>query len=72
MTRKLTRKDKQELYSRTSKYFEDISKLIFAGAVLSSIMKEDISVWWLIGCGSLSAAIMLFLSYRAYLKSRIS
>ena len=72
MAKNLTRKDKQELYARMSKYFEDLSKLIFAGAVLSSILKEDISVWWLVGCGTVAASIMLFLAYRAYLKSRIS
>ena len=72
MSKRLTRKDKQDLYARMSKYFEDISKLIFAGAILSSIMKEDLSVWWLIGCGILAVSIMLMLSYRAYVKSRIS
>ena len=72
MTRKLTRKDRQELYSRASKYFEDVSKLIFAGAVLSSIMKEDISMWWIVGCGTLASLVMLMIAYRTYLKSRIS
>ena len=72
MTKKMTRKDKQELYARASKYFEDISKLIFAGAVLSSIMKEDIGLWWLVGCGTGASIVMLLLAYRAYIKSRIS
>ena len=72
MTRKLTRKDCQELYSIASKYFEDVSKLIFAGAVLSSIMKEDISMWWIVGCGTLASLVMLMIAYRTYLKSRIS
>ena len=39
MAKKLTRKDRQELYGRMSKYFEDVSKLILAGVVLSSIKK---------------------------------
>ena len=72
MTKRLTRKDRQELYARISKYFEDISKLIFAGVVLSSVMKEDISVWWLAGSGSIAAVAMGYMSYKAFVKSRIS
>jgi hypothetical protein len=37
MAKVLTRKDRKEMYERISKYLEDISKLIFAGAVLSTI-----------------------------------
>ena len=70
MARQLTRKDKQELYDRMSKYMEDISKLIFAGAVLSSIMKEDISMWWLIGCGTFVSLLALYGAYLAYRQSR--
>ena len=70
MAKKLTKKDRQELYERMSKYLEDVSKLIFAGAVLSSIMKEDISMWWLIGCGTFVSLLALYGAYSAYIKSR--
>ena len=70
MAKKLARKDKQELYVRISKYLEDISKLIFAGAVLSSIMKESISMWWIIGCGTCVSLLALYGAYKAYVKSR--
>ena len=65
MAKKLTKKDRQELYERMSKYLEDVSKLIFAGAVLSSIMKEDISMWWLIGCGTFVSLLALYGAYSA-------
>ena len=68
---KLTRKNKQDLYDRVSKYLEDISKLIFAGVVLSSIMKEDVGTWWLVGLGFLVDAVILYGSYKAYIKSKI-
>ncbi|MBR1541852.1 MAG: hypothetical protein IJ628_04490 [Bacteroidaceae bacterium] len=68
---KLTRKNKQDLYDRVSKYLEDISKLIFAGVVLSSIMKEDAGTWWLVGLGFLVGAVILYGSYKAYIKSKI-
>ena len=71
MTNKLKKKDKQELYGRLSKYLEDVSKLILAGVVLSSIMKEDISVWWLVGSGVIVGLIFLFASYKAYVKSKV-
>ena len=70
MAKRLTKKDRKQLYERTSKYLEDISKLIFAGAVLSSIMKEDISMWWLIGCGTSVSLLALYGAYKAYLMSR--
>ena len=68
---KLTRKNKQDLYDRVSKYLEDISMLIFAGVVLSSIMKEDVGTWWLVGLGFLVGAVILYGSYKAYIKSKI-
>lgn len=68
---KLTRKNKQDLYDWVSKYLEDISKLIFAGVVLSSIMKEDVGTWWLVGLGFLVGAVILYGSYKAYIKSKI-
>ena len=71
MAKKLTRKDRQELYGRMSKYFEDVSKLILAGVVLSSIMKEDLDMWWLVCSGMLVGLIFLVAAYKAYIKSKI-
>lgn len=71
MAKKLTKKDRQELYGRLSKYLEDVSKLILAGVVLSSIMKEDISVWWLVGSGVFVGIIFLLAAYKAYVKSKV-
>ena len=70
MAKVLTRKDRKEMYERISKYLEDISTLIFAGAVLSSIMKEDIDMWWLIGCGTFVSLLALYGAYKAYVISR--
>lgn len=69
--KKLTKKERQELYGRISKYLEDVSKLILAGVVLSSIMKEDISTWWLVGSGLLVGIVFLYAAYKAYIKSKV-
>lgn len=69
--KKLTKKERQELYGRISKYLEDVSKLILAGVVLSSIMKEDISTWWLVGSGLLVGLVFLYAAYKAYIKSKV-
>ena len=58
---KLKKEDKLELYKEESKFFVDVAKLVFAGTILSGIMKEDInfcgykwqlscSVWIASGC----------------------
>ena len=70
MAKELSRKDKKELFDRMSKYMEDVSKLVLAGVVLSSIMKEDVGMWWLIGSGTLVGGIILYGAYKAYVKSR--
>ena len=67
---RLTRKDRQELFERLSKYLEDVSKLVLAGVVLTAIMKEDVGLWWLIGCGTMAGGIMLYASYKAFVKSK--
>ncbi len=57
---KLKKEDKLELYKEESKFFVDVAKLVFAGTILSGIMKEDINFWWLIS-GSLVAVFGLLL-----------
>ena len=66
----MTKKDRYELYTRISKYFEDISKLVFAGVVLTSIMKEEINFWWLLGSGGLVVIVTAYIAYKTYAKSR--
>ncbi|MDR3286419.1 MAG: hypothetical protein LBT27_03140 [Prevotellaceae bacterium] len=40
------------------KYCIDLSKLVFGGAVLSSIMKEDVSLLWIILLGGSVVSIL--------------
>ena len=70
MVKKLTRKDRQELYSRVSKYFEDLSKLVIVGIVIAAIMKEPIGLWWLIGCGGITAVFFIYLAWQAFIRSK--
>ena len=67
---KLSRKDRQELYGRMSKYFEDISKLVVAGVVIAAIMKEPIGIWWLLGCGGTTAVFFLYLAWQYFIRSK--
>ena len=66
---KLKKKEKRELFKRVSKYLEDVSKLVIAGVVLSSITEEDIDTRVLIGLGLLGGIILVFGSYRAFILS---
>ena len=49
---------------------EDVSKLVLAGVVIAAIMKQDINVWWLVGCGTMVALITLYGAYKAYVISK--
>ena len=69
-TMKLTRKNKQELLDRISKYLADVSKLVIAGVVLTSIMKEDLNIWVLVGLGVTTSVTILYFSYYAFIKSK--
>jgi len=40
------------------KYCLDLSKLVFGGAILSAIMKENLPVFWIILVGGLTVAIL--------------
>jgi len=67
---KLKKKEKRELYGRVSKYLEELSKLVIAGVVLSSIMKEDFNMLWLLFSGTLFVSITMYGSYLAFIKSK--
>ena len=67
----LNKENKKQLFGRFSKYLEDLSKLVIAGIVLTSITKEDLGTWWLILFGSLAGLIFLYGAYWAYKKSKV-
>lgn len=70
MAKKLTKKDKQELFTRMSKYFEDLSKLVIVGVIIAAIMKEKIGLWWLLGCGGVTAALFIYLAWQSFMRSK--
>ena len=71
MARQLNRKDKDVLYEKASEFFVDMAKLVFAGAVLSGILKEDVGLMWLVICGVATVALSLLLAYYLFQLSRI-
>ena len=71
MSNKLTKEDIKELNSRASKFFEKIAELVFAGVILSGILKEDIGLLWLILGGAISVSILLLVSYKTFMNSKI-
>lgn len=64
---KLTRNARKEFYGEVSKFFIDIAKLVFAGVILAGILKEDVSVCWLLA-GGLLAMTISFIGYYHYFK----
>ena len=68
---KLTKKDEQELFDRVSKYLADVSKLVIAGVVLTSITKEDLNLWVVIGLGLTATSVLLVGSYLTYSRSKM-
>jgi len=46
---------KLELRAEVGKYLLDVSKLIFAGAVISGIMREDFGILYVLPIGIFSA-----------------
>ena len=59
----MTRNTRREFYGDISKFFLDIAKLVLAGVILAGILKEDVSVLWLLGGGSLTMAVVFFEYY---------
>ncbi len=62
----LSRKAQKALYKEASKFFVDVAKLVFAGVILSGIMKEDIDLIWLVGVGLLSTVLSLLAGYKMF------
>jgi LPXTG-motif cell wall-anchored protein len=40
------------------KYYIDLSKLVFGGSIVSAIMKEDISLVWIIAVGGTTVVLL--------------
>jgi hypothetical protein len=70
MAKKLTKKDIRDLNERLSKFFERIAELVFAGIILSGILKENVGIGWLILGGGISVVLLLTGSYMAFRNSR--
>lgn len=70
MAKKLSRKDRQELYSQASKFFVDIAKLVFAGIILADILRQDVDFWWMLSGGFVVLAVLLALAYNMFRMSK--
>ena len=70
MAKKLTKKDIRDLNERLSKFFERIAELVFAGIILSGIIKEDVGILWLVLGGGISIVLLLIGSFMAFKNSR--
>lgn len=68
--KKMTRNTRKEFYGEVSKFFIDIAKLVFAGVILAGILKEEVSVLWLLSCGTMAVLLCLWLSYRYFKASK--
>ena len=66
----MTRKDKQDLFEKTSQFFVDIAKLVFAGVILAGILKQDVDFWMLIGGGVTVMSILLYAAYVMFRNSK--
>ena len=69
MAKKLSKKAKQELFARASRFFEKIAELVFAGVILAGILKQDVDILWLIGGGTLVMFILLSVAYQMFKNS---
>ena len=70
MTKKLSKKDRLALNERISKFFEKIAELVFAGVILSGILKENVGLIWLLLFGGISVLLLLIASYITFVNSR--
>ena len=66
----LTKKMKKELFARASKFLEKIAELVFAGAILAGILKQDLNVYWLVGGGFLLMLFLLSISFAMFINSK--
>ena len=66
----MTRNTRKEFYGEVSKFFIDIAKLVFAGVILAGILKEEVSILWLLSCGLVAVLFCLWLSYRYFRASK--
>jgi hypothetical protein len=52
------------------KYYLDLSKLVFGGAIISAIMKESVSLFWIILFGGTVVAILAIAGFVLIKKSK--
>ena len=70
MEKKMTKKERQELFAQANKFFVDIAKLVFAGVILAGILKQDVNFWLLIAGGAIVMFIMLYAAYLMFRNSK--
>ena len=70
MAKKLSKKDRQELYGQVSKFFVDIAKMVFAGVILADILKQDVDFWWMLSGGFVVLTVLLVLAYNMFRMSK--
>ena len=70
MSKKMTKKERQELFAQANKFFVDIAKLVFGGVILAGILKQDVDFRMLIGGGTIVMAIMLYAGYLMFRNSK--
>ena len=66
----MTRNTRREFYGEVSKFFIDIAKLVFAGVIFAGILKESVSIVWLLSFGIFAVAICLWIAYRYFKASK--
>jgi len=69
-TSRMTRNVRREFYGEVSKFFLDIAKLVFAGVILAGILKEDVSVLWLLAGGGIACTISIVIAYKSFIQSK--
>ena len=68
----MTRNTRREFYGVVSTFFIDVAKLTFAGVILAGILKEDISILWLLMGGTMTTCFCLFAGYHYFVRSKKS
>lgn len=67
---KISKKTRKELYLEISKYPSDISKLIFAGVILTNVLNFNINKTIIFIAGSITVIIITSFSFILFLKGK--
>lgn len=68
--KRISKKTRKAFYLETSKYLSDISKLIFGGIILTSILNFNISKTIIFIAGSITVIILTVFSFILFLKGK--